>query len=269
MMSNFPPVPKSNRAGQQTQGVTLDKYLDQGAVAPQKGTSQGRLDEDETSFILQTTLLPQHADDPNILRFIAAYMRCRDTRQAAREAGLDPRSGQNLRTRPDIHQAIVKLTEKSVMKYGFDASEVIEKVKEIAAIDPAEFLRPDGSYITDMREIPPESRRAIKKFKAKNLYEKDPNGMRVQVGVLIEVEMWDKLKATEMLGREKELFKETKKIEHDVTSNMAQVLLESSRLADSKWQELHDRTPVIEITGKTEGVADGDEEESGEEEEDG
>ena len=98
----------------------------------------------------------------------------------------------------------------------------------------------DWSFKTSMREIAPEIRRGIKKFKAKNLYESDPNGMKVLVGQLIEVEFWDKLKAIEMLGREKDIFKETRKIEHDVTGRMADVLLESKRLAQSHIDGMKD-----------------------------
>ena len=211
----------------------------------------GRLSDRESSLILRSTLLPEHHDDPAVLRFISNYLICRDARQAAREAGLNARSGVNLRARPDIHLAITKLTEKSVMKYGYDATEVIEKVKEIAAIDPIEFENPDGSFKAHMKDIAPESRRAIKKFKAKNLYEKDPNGMPILVGQLIEVELWDKMKAVELLGREKDIFVEKKKIEHDVTSNMASVLLEGVKRAEDRLQSLKDaRVPTIEIEGR-------------------
>ena len=214
-------------------------------------TSQGTLTEHETAFILKTTLIPEHADDPNVLRFISNYMRCRDSRQAAKEAGINPGSGPVLRARPDIHLAIEKLTQKSVMKYGYDASEVIEKVKEVAGIDPVEFENADGSFKTHFSQMRPEARRAVKKFKAKNLYEKDPNGMTVLVGQLIEVELHDKMKAIELLGREKHIFTETKRVEHDVTSNMANILLESKKRADESFNELMDVTPVPQLTGKT------------------
>lgn len=217
---------------------------------PPIGNEQGKLTESETSQILRTSLLPEHHEDPNILRFIAAYMRCRNTAQAQREAGLEGRAGYNLRQRPDIHLAITRLTEKSVMKYGFDANEVIERVKEIAGLDPIEFENQDGSYKNKMSDIPPEARRAIKKFKVRNLFGEDPNGMKTIIGEIIEVEMWDKTKAIELLGREKDLFKETRKIEHDVTSNMAAVLLDSKRRAEDKMMEILDVTPIPQIEGK-------------------
>ncbi len=223
----------------------------------------GELTVDETAMILRTTLLPEHHCDPNVLRFIASYMRCRNNSQAANDAGLVSRAGYSLRNRPDIHLAITRLTEKSVNKYGFDASEVIEKVKEISEIDPIQFENADGTFKTHMKDIAPEARRAIKKFKAKNFYETDANGMKVLAGQIIEIELWDKMKAVELLGREKDLFKETRKVEHDITSNMAQTLLESSKRAQDRILQLRDAAaatpPVLEIEARpvTEEVPSG------------
>ncbi len=223
-------------------------------------TPTGELTEGEVMLILRTSLLPHHQRDAKVVHFIAAYLRCRNNAQAAKEAGLHPSDGRALRQKPDVHMAITRLTEKSVMKFGFDASEVVEKVKEIAGVDPIEFENEDGTFKTHMKDIAPESRRAIKKFKAKNLYELDPNGMKVFVGQLIEVELWDKMKAIELLGREKDLFKETRKIEHDVTKNMAAVLLDSKRRGEEHSRSMIDVTPVKQLN---EGVANGEEETEG------
>lgn len=233
---SFPKPPMGNRAIASNlptpPGVGPVTYTPPPPYQPPVIEPTGELSANEVSIILKTSLLPEHHRDPIVVKFIQSYLSCRDTSQASRECGIATGSGKALRNRPDIHDAITRLTEKSLMKYGFDASEVIEKVKEIAGIDPIEFVRPDGTYKTDMNEIAPESRRAIKKFKAKNLWGEDANGMKTVIGELIEVELWDKMKAVELLGREKDLFKETRKIEHDVTKNMAAVLLESSRRAE-------------------------------------
>lgn len=201
----------------------------------------GALSLNETSLILNATLKPEHRDDPLVIAWIAAYMNCRDVRQAAMEVGIDPRSGKNLRARPDIHLAITKLTDKSVIKYGFDATEVVERVKEISNVDPIEMERPDGSYKNKMSEIAPETRRAIKKLKVKNTYLKDPNGIPYIEGQIIEYEFHDKMKAHEMLGQEKDVFKPKSVVEHDVSSRMADVLLESAARG------------AIEITGRVVG----------------
>lgn len=202
------------------------------------GDPESKLTENEISHILDTTLLKQHRNDPNVLRFISAYVRCRNGAQAAREAGLPPHTAHVLRARPDIHECIQRITDKSLNKYGFDAHEIVERVKEIAGIDPVELENPDGTFKTSLTQIPPEARRAIKSFKAKNVYETDANGIKVVTGQLIEVQFWDKMKAVELLGREKNIFKETKVVEHDVGKNMSNILLESQRRADTHVKSL-------------------------------
>lgn len=198
------------------------------------------LTNDEKSFILKKCLLPQHAEDPNVLKFIQNYLMCRDAKQAAREAGLNGRDGENLKRRSDIHEAIRQLTEKAVLKYGYDATEVVERVKEIAMVDPIDLENSDGSFKKHMKDLSPELRRAIKKMRVKNIFENDPNGMKVITGEIIEIEFHDKMKAVELLGREKEIFKESKKITHDLTDNMSSVLLQSRDRATEHMKQMRE-----------------------------
>jgi len=203
---------------------------------------------DETAFILQTTLYPEHSSDPVVMKFIVSYLQCRNVQQAAVEAGIDSRSGRNLRSRPDIHEAIRKITETAVLKHGFDAAEVIERVKEVIDVDMATFQKPDGSWIEHITEIPAEARRAVKKFRVKNEYATDPNGVKIVVGKIMEVEFWDKLKSAELLGGEKEIFKKTVKHEHEIGKDMRHTLLESVQRAEEFQKQLN--KDVIEITAK-------------------
>lgn len=249
-MAVFPKPPMSNRSVASSiptpPGVGPVTYIPPIPTVveiPPIDVQSGALSENEVTIILKTSLLPEHHRDQKVINFIAHYMRCRNTVQAGREAGLVGNEGYHLRNRPDVHEAITRLTEKSVMKYGFDATEVIERVKEISGLDPIEFENADGTFKTSLRDIPPESRRAIKKFKCKNTYGTDLNGMPVVTGQLIEVEMHDKLKSLELLGREKDIFKQTTTVQHDVTKNMAQVLLDSSRRADDHARQMIDVTP--------------------------
>ncbi len=222
---------------------------------PPMSTPDYSLNDNETAFILKTNLRADQYEDPKILHFIQSYLHCRSASQAGREAGLAPHVGRVLRLKPEIHAAIEALTQKAVMKYGYDASEVVERVKEISALDPIEFENPDGSYKTHLSQVRPEARRAIKKFVVKNIWDVDANGMKVCVGQLVTVELWDKLKAAELLAREKNTFKETKKIEHDVTANMASVLLDSKRKAEARAlgpTVTRTEIEVLEIEGKVE-----------------
>lgn len=201
----------------------------------------------DISIILSTTLFPQHREDPNILRFINSYLVSRDLRQVASETGLSYRDCQSLKRRPDIYEAINKITDLALNKYGYDAHDVVQKVVEVANVDIAEFENADGSYKERLTELSPETRRAVKKFKVKNCYDIDPNGMRVVTGRIIEVELWDKMKAVELLGREKNIFKENKKIEHSISDNMASVLLDSKRRAEEHLISMKDVSPPVQL----------------------
>jgi phage terminase small subunit len=192
------------------------------------------LNDDEKVLILERILTPKHFQDPRVVRFVLAYVGCRLTSEAAKKADLTYSQGANLLNKVDVYEAIKELTAKQLMKYGYEADEVIERVKEIVEVDLGDFENPDGTFKTHLSQLDPRVRRAIRKFKAKNIYGEDANGMRTVIGQLIEVELWDKLKSIELLGREKNIFKETKKVEHDITSNMADILLGSRRKADER-----------------------------------
>lgn len=217
---------------------------------PQVSETDKRLSDKEFHYITKQYLRPDQLDNPKLLVFIASYMENRHQAQAARDAGLDGK-GSYLRSRPEIHACIEALTAKAVQKFGFDASEVIERMKEIGIVDPLEFENPDGSYKTHLSMVSPEVRRAIKEFTVKNIFGTDANGMPIVVGQLINVKLHDKLKGLELLGREKNIFKETKVLTHDVTSNMASLLLASKERANAR-----EVGEVLEVTGTVENEED-------------
>lgn len=191
---------------------------------------------DEAMRIIDETLIPMHRKDPLVLRFIDSYVHCRNKAQAAREAGLVDRAGATLYNRPDINSCIMRLTALAAQRYGYDANEPMERMKELGDFDPLDLVKEDGTF-RKMHEIAPHARRVIKKLKVKNFYETDPNGMRVWVGEIIEYEIYDKQDAWKTLGREKNIMKDTKVIEHDVTTNMANVLLDRRTRAE-KYMEM-------------------------------
>lgn len=218
-------------------------------------------DQKDTMYLLRKYLKPVHFNDNNILRLIRSYLLCRDFKQAAAEAGLEKRDARQLLNRPDIVEAIRRVDSVALMKHGFDGSEVVERVKEIMQVDLLEFEREDGTY-KRLRELSPELRRAIKKIKVRNEFGKDPNGMDVVTGEIIEIELWDKMKSVELLGREKDLFKETRKHEHDISNRMASVLLEARDRAESGGSLPAPRDvgpiPVIPTPGHTDAEGSGE-----------
>ena len=206
---------------------------------------------DEQSFILDTTLKPKHRTDASVLTFIDCFIRCKNFAQASQEAGIHQAVGYRYRHTKDIALAIQKLIDRSAIKYGFDASEIIERTKEMVDFDPISMQNADGTFKSNLFDIEPSARRNLKKLKVHNLYNttEDINGIkkRIIIGEVIEYEFYDKLKAIDLVGREKDLFKTTTKVEHTVSADMASILLESMRRGERASLEVR---KTIEVEGR-------------------
>jgi hypothetical protein len=200
---------------------------------PQAPVRSGLLTDNEWSFILDAELKPKHRKDPTVISFIESFVRCKNISQAATESGVHYSLGYSMRHRSDIASCIQKIIDKSAMKYGFDASEIMERTKEIVDFDPIMVQNSDGTFKSNLHDIEPAARRNIKKLKVKNLWSEteDLNGMKkkIIIGEVIEYEFYDKLKAVELTGKEKEMFKNTTRVEHTVTKDMASILLASAK----------------------------------------
>lgn len=206
------------------------------------------LDTEAVSTIMQSTLKPEHATDPYVLKFIGNYVHCHNVGQAARLSGLTTNDGKNLFNRPDIYKCIQKITESAVVKFGYDAAEVVERVKELAFVDIADLFDDQGRLVENIHNIPPEVRRAVKKFKYKSYYEDDVNGVPQYRGRVYEVELWDKPRSLELLGREKDTFKKTTVLQHDVSKNAAEFLLGSLKRAEERVAQIQAPQEAIDVT---------------------
>lgn len=203
-------------------------------------------DSSKVVDIMRETLNPSHFKDPDILRFIGNFMVSRSYKDAALASGLTVSDGRNLYNRADIQRCIGLLTESQVVKFGYDAEEIIARTKEIAFFDPIDLVNPDGSFIESLYDVPPNARRAIKKLKVKNIYGEDINGMPIVKGKVMEYEFLDKWKPLQALGNEKEVLKRTSVVQHDVGKNAREYLLASVKRADAAVEAI-DITPTAEL----------------------
>lgn len=206
--------------------------------------SDGLLTTNEMTFILNDKLSKRHRHDPEVLHFIEAFIRCKNIAEASEAAGISNRLGYMIRHRHDVDATIKALIDKSAIKHGIDGSEIMERAREIVDFDPIQMQNADGTFKSNLHDIEPSARRNLKKLKVKNLWgeNEDMNGVKTKiiVGEVIEYEFYDKLKAVELVGKEKEMFKNTTRVEHAVTQDMANILLESAqRGADAARKVRH------------------------------
>lgn len=200
---------------------------------------------DENLFYntLREHLHAHHLSDPTVVAFITSYLSNRSLSQSAKECNISYPDAKYLFSQGDIYKTIEALTKDAVVQYGYDAAEVVERTKEIAFLDPVGIENPDGSYKKHLKDIPPELRRAIKKLKVKNIFSVDMNGIKTYAGEIIEYEFWDKPRTLELLGREKDTFKKTTVVQHDVSKNAREYLLGSLQRADESVKQIRDVTP--------------------------
>lgn len=219
-------------------------------IPENKKDSDGELTLNESKFILDTTLKPKHRTDVKLISFIDSFIRCKSISQASEESGVHQTLGYRWRHLKDVSNAIQKLIDKSTIKHGFDSSEILERVKEAVDFDPIDLQNPDGTWKDSLHDIAPATRRCITEIKAQNLYNQveDLNGIKsnIIVGKVIHYKWDKKAKYAEMVGKEKQMFTTTTRVEHDVTKNMASVLLESAKLADKAIADFSN-VEVIEV----------------------
>jgi hypothetical protein len=229
---NFPPPPSSVSAQVSSQVETPAAPFSLPVPTPLVVEKRsGELTDNEWSLILQAELSPKNRKTPHVISFIESFVRCKSIPQASAEAGIEYTVGYNIRHKADVSACIQKIIDKSLMKYGFDASEIMERTKEIVDFDPIALYNNDGTFKENLHDIDPATRRNIKKMKVKNLWgdHEDMNGIKqkIIVGRVIEYEFYDKMKAIDLAGKEKEMFKNTTKVEHAVSKDMANILLAS------------------------------------------
>jgi hypothetical protein len=174
--------------------------------------------------IIQQQLLPEHALDPIIVKFIYGYLDTRDVGDASKIARITKISGNKLMMKTDIQNALREINKTLARAHNFNAAEILERANEIAQFNPSDIFNDDGT-IKAHKDIPSYLMRTVKKMKVEEVWTPDSNGIKIQTGRIISIEFWDKLKAVELLGKFEGVFKDTTRHEIGVDASLANMLL--------------------------------------------
>lgn len=183
-------------------------------------------DDKKMDEIINNTLLLEHALNPKVPLFIKNYLTYHNLADAARASRLDIKEARRIINKADVQDTIKAITSKWAKTTGFDSNELLERVNEVSVIDPADLFNFDGT-IKDLHSIPRSLTRAIKKIRYKEFTDSTPEG-DIKTGRIIDIEFHDKLKATELLGKNLSLFKDELKVTHDIGKNMSDVLIKNA-----------------------------------------
>lgn len=149
---------------------------------------------------------------PRHRRFVAEYLKDLNATQAAIRAGYSPATaetaGWRLLRNQEIAARIAAGKAKQLKTADISATRTLEELRRLAFSDFGNLLSPDGK-LQALADVLPEHRSTIASIKTtkKNLTSGD--GV---VEDVIEVKLWDKVRALEMLAKHFALL--TERIEH-------------------------------------------------------
>lgn len=141
-------------------------------------------------------------------RFCELYALGGNRAKAARDAGYADGGASVvagvLLAKPHIASWIDELRRVYLDEIGVRSDRVLDEIAASAFLDPKDVLDEDGDLLP-IPEMPERARRAIKKIKVRNRYDKKTGE---QTGRDVEIEFNDKLRANEILGRHLGILKE-------------------------------------------------------------
>lgn len=149
-------------------------------------------------------------------RFCREYIVDLNATQAAIRAGYSAKTAQEQASRllsnVITQRRIQALMDERSKETGITATNVLEKIYEIASVDPAEAFDENG-HLLPVREMPARVRRALAGFEIERDTKRGNEDDESEVTVTSKIKWWDKNRALENLGRHLRLFADKLEIE--------------------------------------------------------
>ena len=147
-------------------------------------------------------------------RFVEEYLIDLNATQAAIRAGYSPDSAKEIGsenlTKPNIAKAVDQAIAERSKRTGVNADRVVRELAKIAFVNAGEVVDFDTALLMD--KISDDDMAAIQSVKVKTFGED---------GIEREVKLADKLKALELLGKHRGLFKDKVEINGNVKADMS------------------------------------------------
>lgn len=149
------------------------------------------------------------------MAFCHEYLKDKNATQAAIRAGYSPRAaysiGQRLLKNDEVSQTVNSLLHEISEKCVLDAERVLEELCLIGFSDLSDYMtvEPGGGVVfREWENIPTNKSRAIRRIRDRRTIREHADGTSTLVHQEISIDLHDKMKALESLGRHIGLFKE-------------------------------------------------------------
>lgn len=153
-------------------------------------------------------------------KFVDEYLIDFNATQAAIRAGYSPdtanEQGSQLLARPDIRELVAEGQKAIAERTQTFQDNAVEELKIVGFSDLADFLTVKADGIVEQKpfnELTKAQTRCIKKIKQTVRSSHSADGSILHQTAVLEVELFDKLKALELLGRHLGMFNDTLRLE--------------------------------------------------------
>jgi len=158
--------------------------------------------------------------------FIVEYLKDRNATKAAIAAGYSKKSAKEIGyenlTKPHIRSKVEAEIEAQEKRTRITSDSILTELHRIKNTDVLELFDENGA-LKPIAEIPLDLRRAIRSIETDELWEYDEDSKkRIKVGITRKITLWDKIAATNLLGKNKKLWVE--RVEHETGETLSQLL---------------------------------------------
>lgn len=149
--------------------------------------------------------------------FVDEYMIDFNGSRAARAAGYSSSAtAHELLRRNDIRDEVDRRVAERRSKDKLTVERIEGMLRDMAEVEPLDIWAEDGS-VRPLRDIPPHARRAIKSIKRKER----EHYITGEGEVEIEIVLWDKKGAVELLGKYKKMFTDRVEVEGTIKQKVS------------------------------------------------
>lgn len=156
---------------------------------------------------------------PLEVRFVLEYVKDYVAKAAAERIGRNSQYGYVLLKKPAVIDAIDHYEKNLATRFVYDKNKVLKELSLLANSDIRDYIdiRDGRTYLKDMSELSPQVSRAIKKVRGFRKIKaiRDNKGNYTGEDVIdetIEIELYDKTQALQLMGKELHMFTERKEL---------------------------------------------------------
>jgi phage terminase small subunit len=188
-------------------------------------------------------------------RFCEEYLVDFNATKAAIRSGYSSKSasalGYQLLHHPSLQPVLIEKLKAQSIRLGIDADTMLKFLYEVASFEIGELFNDDGT-VKRPKELSKLGQRVVSGFKVRELFDRDEEGRKVQVGNIVEVKLNAKIAAIDFIGRWLKMW--TRAVEVHDKRDVQELLREATQRARRMRREREESARPSSVRNVPEGA---------------